>query len=52
LGLRNTIIGQRGRSAAPPPERARSWIARISSSASSSAAAIRSCTSFGSEPST
>ena len=51
FGVRSTIIGQRGR-VWPPSSRARRWIAAISSSTSSSVAAISWCIVAGSSPST
>jgi hypothetical protein len=47
FGVTSTIIGQRGRSPAPP-----ALIRAISSKTSSKAAAMRSCIARGSDPST
>ena len=49
LGVTRTIIGQRGRSVFPP-SRAAAWIAAISSTTSSSTAAISWCITAGSSP--
>ena len=52
LGVRRTIIGQRGRSVKPPLARAAAGSSAISSTTSSSVAAISWCIVVGSSPST
>jgi hypothetical protein len=54
LGVRRTIMGQRGRSGPAPRGASRHsrWIAAMRSNARSSASAIAGCTDFGSSPAT